>query len=142
LILNWSDLLQIGNQNDETAGMNIRSLSNPVLPVDVVKSGAVRDVKMNVSSEDRDADGRRQEKEPEKNPLSEEEMKKALEYLEALPGLKANGLSIEVETSGTMKIFLIKDHNGQIARRIVEWEMRILISDKEKKTGHIFDKSA
>ncbi|MCB0351055.1 MAG: hypothetical protein KDD38_07715 [Bdellovibrionales bacterium] len=122
--------------------MNIRTLSNPISPVESIKTGEVRDVKTQVSSEDRDADGRRSQEEPDKNPLSEEESRRALEYLENLTGLTANGLSVEVEESGEFKIYLIKDQNGEVARRIVEWEMRALIDESNKKTGQIFDKSA
>lgn len=122
--------------------MNIRTLSNPITAIESIKTGEVRNVKTEVSSEDRDADGRSRQEEPDKNPLSEEETRQAMEYLENLPGLKTNGLNIEVEVSGDLKVFLIKDHTGQIARRIVEWEMRTLINDNDKKTGQIFDKSA
>ena len=115
--------------------MNIRTLSNPISPVESIKTGEVRDVKTQVSSEDRDADGRRSQEEPDKNPLSEEESRRALEYLENLTGLTANGLSVEVEESGEFKIYLIKDQNGEVARRIVEWEMRALIDESNKKTG-------
>ncbi len=121
--------------------MNIRTLSNPIVPVENVKTGEVRDVRTQVSSEDRDADGRRHQEEQNKNPLTEEEAKLALEYLENLTGLTANGLTVEVETSGEFQVYVIRDSVGNIARRIVEWEMRLLIGEKDKKTGQIFDKS-
>jgi len=119
--------------------MNVRSLTNPIIPVEVVRTGETRDVKMDVSSEDRDANGRREEKEPDKNPLSEEEFKKASEKLS---GLTSNGLTWEVQQAGDLKVFLIKDQGGQVVRRILEWEMRLLIANDDKKTGQIFDKAA
>jgi hypothetical protein len=122
--------------------MNVRSLTNPIVPVENLRTGEVRNVRTEVSSEDRDPDGRRQQDEPNKDPLTEEEVKKALEYLEKTTGLKANGLNVEIESGGEYKIFLIKDQSGKIVRRIIEWEMRALITDKDKKTGQIFDKSA
>jgi hypothetical protein len=122
--------------------MNIRSLTNPVTPIEVAKATEVRGVKTEVSSEDRDANGRREQNEPRKDRLSDEEMKKAKEYLESLSGLKTNGLALEIEEAGGYRIFVIRDHEGRVARRIVEWEMRVLIEERDKKTGQIFDKSA
>jgi uncharacterized FlaG/YvyC family protein len=122
--------------------MNIRTIANPMTAIDSVKGEIVRDVKTDVSSEDRDANGQRKEDEPSKDPLSEHELKKAHEYLENLTGLKTNGLTLEIEQSGNYKIFLIKDATGQVVRRIVEWELRALIADKDKPTGQIFDKAA
>lgn len=122
--------------------MNIRTVSNPIIPVESLRTGETRDVKMQVSSEDREADGQRKNDEENKDPLNEEELKKVQEYLDNLTGLKANGLAIEIEQQGEHKVFLIKDHDGKVIRRIIEWEMRQLISDKDKKTGQIFDKSA
>lgn len=122
--------------------MNIRNLTNPISSVENVRKSEFKDVKTDVSSEDRDADGRRQQEEPSKDPLSENEFKLAEEYLQNLTGLKSNGLSIEVESKGELRIFLIKDQEGHVVRRIVEWEMRLLLNEKEKKTGQIFDKSA
>ncbi len=123
--------------------MNIRSVTNPILPPEINRVGTARDVKTGTSSEDRDANGRReQNQEQNKNPLSEEEMKKARDYLEGLTGLKANGLSIEVSDSNGVKFFLIKNDQGQVIRRIFDWEMRLLIGETDKKVGQIFDKSA
>lgn len=122
--------------------MNVRSLTNPVIPTESVKAHESREVKADVSSEDRDANGKRDQEEPRKDPLTEEEMKKALEYLENLTSLKSNELRLEVEDTGLMRVILIKDQADQVVRRIPEWELRVLIQDKDKKTGQIFNKSA
>ena len=123
--------------------MNIRTVSNPIIPIENLKTAETRDVKLDVSSEDRDANGKRENQEENKEPLTEDEMKKVKEYLETLTGLKANGLTFEIEDSSSdLRTFLIKDHNGVVVRRIIEWEMRPLVSDKDKKTGQIFDKAA
>jgi hypothetical protein len=122
--------------------MNVRTITNPIIPVESIKTSETKNVKMEVSAEDREADGRRGQDEPSKNPLSEEEFKKAQEYIEGLTGLKANGLTVEVDEASGLKIFIIKDHEGHVVRRIVEWEMRLILNDKDKKVGQIFDKSA
>ena len=123
--------------------MNIRTVSNPILPVDTKRVSNARDVKTDTGSQERDADGRRQpNQEPSKDPLNDEELKKAKEYLENMTGLKANGLQVEIETNGDLRVFLIRNEDGQVVRRILEWEMRALIGAKDKKVGQIFDKAA
>lgn len=123
--------------------MNIRSVSNPTIATDLKVSNETKTVKLGESHQDRDADGRRQpDKEPDKSPLTEEELKKAKDYFEALDGLKANGLTITFEDHDlAVRLFIIKDHNGTIVRRIPEHEMRTLITDKDRKSGKIFDRA-
>lgn len=125
-------------------GVNIRTVSNPITAVDMQRIHSHREVVTDVSSEDRDPNGRResQDQEPDKNPLNDEEMKRAREYLDGLSGLKANGLRIEVESVGDKRVFLIKDEHDNVVRRILEWEMRGLIDDSDKKVGQIFDRAA
>ena len=99
-------------------------------------------MKLGESHQDRDANGRREQPEPDKSPLSEDEHKKVEEYFENLTGLKANGLSIEVEESASsLKLFVIRDPSGTVVRRIPEYEMRLLIQDKDRKSGQLFDKA-
>jgi len=113
------------------------------MPVETKRVNQTRAVKTDTQSQERDADGRRQQdQEPNKNPLNEEEFKKAKDHLDSMSGLKANGLRVDVENSGDLKVFLIRNEDGQVVRRILEWEMRVLISDKDKKIGQIFDKAA
>lgn len=123
--------------------MNVRSLSNPVSPIESLRSGTpAKDVKMDVSSEDRESNGRREQDEPSKAPLNEEEFKLAEEYFKKLTGLNTNGLRVEVEKSGDLRVFLIKDHENTVVRRILEWELRALITEKDKNTGHLYHKAA
>lgn len=120
--------------------MNIRTISNPIVPVEKIHNA--RGVVTDVSSEDRDPNGRRDhDDEPDKSPLNDDEMKRAREYLDNLTGLKANGLSIELDSSGEFQVFVIKDEDGHVVRRIVEWEMRALIDSSDKKVGQIFDRA-
>ncbi len=122
--------------------VNIRTISNPITPVDLQRVHNSRGVVTDTSSEDRDPNGRSDhDQEPDKNPLNEEEMKRAREYLDNLTGLKANGLKIEIEPAGDLRVFLIKDESGHVVRRIVEWEMRALIDDQNKQVGQIFDRA-
>ena len=123
--------------------MNVRTVTNPISPLEKQKvSDSETNVKMNESSQDRDANGQRQqEDQSDQSPLSEEEKKKAEEYLQNLDSLKISGLNYSFETSGEMKFIIIRDSEGNIVRRIPEYEMRSLIGDKSKTTGQIFHKA-
>lgn len=122
--------------------MNIRSVSNPTVATDVKATADTKQLKLGESHQDRDADGRQQEKEPDKSPLSEQELERAKAYFEGLDSLKTNGLSITLEESeSSMRVFIIKDHLGNIVRRIPEFEMRLLVQDKDRKSGKIFDRA-
>jgi len=121
--------------------VNIRSVANPISAVDALTQVERKNVNLNESHQDRDADGRRQQEEPDQSPLSDQEMQRALEYLEKLEGLKNNGLTFKVEVRGQIRIILISDTSGNIVRRIPEHEMRLLISDKTPGTGRIFHKT-
>jgi uncharacterized FlaG/YvyC family protein len=123
--------------------MNIRSVTNPVIATNEVRSSAdAKSVKTDQSHQDRDADGRNQGNEPDKRPLTDEELKKAREYFDGLENLKANGLHLAVEDSEShVRLFVIRDQQGQVVRRIPEYELRQLVNDKDRKTGNILDRA-
>ncbi len=121
--------------------MNIRSISNPTVASELRSVDGNKQVKMGESHQDRDADGRRQHEEPDQSPLTEEEMKKAKEYLESLDGLKNNGLSFAVEVAGSIRVIVIKDSTGHVVRRIPEHEMRLLADMSSTSHGRIFDRA-
>lgn len=121
--------------------MNVRGITNPVIPAESEKKVESPGVKMNESHQDRDADGRRQDKDPDKSPLNEEEMKKAKDYLESLDALKASHLNYVVEENDSFRVFIIKDLEGKTVRRIPEHEMRLLISHSDEPSGKIFHRA-
>ncbi len=122
--------------------MNVRSLTNPITAIDSNSSvQGAKPVRSEVSSEDRDADGRQPYQEENKNPLSEDEMQKAKEYIEKLDGLKSNELKVSIETGGEYRVFVIHDKDGKVVRRIIEWEMRSILNSADKRTGQLFDKA-
>lgn len=122
--------------------MNIRSVSNPLLQSEIKRAEDAKGVRMGESHQDRDSNGQREQEEPDKRPLTEEEIQKVGEYFENLTGFKANGLSFELENSESqIRIYIIRDPSGQVVRRIPEFEMRLLIQDKDRKSGQLFDKA-
>jgi hypothetical protein len=139
----FTETLELNRQDSDSFAMNVRSLSNPVSPLtDVKRSDETKNLRLGESSPDRDADGKRDQQAPDESPLNDEELKKVNEYFENLSGLKANGLVIELEASEShVKMFVIRDPAGTVVRRIPEFEMRLLIQDKDRKSGALFDRT-
>lgn len=122
--------------------MNIKSInSSPILPVDPknkVEGGQVR----SHGATDRDADGRRQQAEPElKRHLKQEEFDEALKALSEHPGLKSNNLSVKVETKEDCRVILVIDGAGNVVRRLSENQLWLATRDKDRQTGKILDRA-
>ncbi len=121
--------------------MNIKSvITSPILPLDPKNKveGKVRAQ----GSTDRDADGRREQGEPElKRHLTQQEFDDAIKVLGEHPGLKANDLIIKVEVEGDHKVILILDREGKIVRRLSESQLWSATRDKDRQTGRILDKA-
>lgn len=97
------------------------------------------------STHDRDANGQQsygEHKHQQHGPMSEEQFNKAIEYLQNMPAVKDNGWKIEVMQSDGKKFLLVKDHLGNIVRRIPEMELWTLPFDKDVRTGQLLKKSA
>lgn len=121
--------------------MNIKNVSiSSVIPLDPKPrvDGSVR----TQGSTDRDANGRRDQKEEEqKRHLSEQEFDDALKILTAHPGLKANDLIIKVEVQDATRVILIVDPEGKVVRRLSESQLWSATRDKDRQTGRILDKA-
>lgn len=121
--------------------MNIKNVSTiPILPVDPKQrvEGNVRAA----GTTDRDADGRRQQQEPEnKRHLTQQEFDDAMKALEAMPGLKSNNLTLKVEIQDDHRVVFIIDPQGKIVRRLSESQLWSATRDKDRQTGKILDKA-
>lgn len=121
--------------------MNIKGLhTTPVIPIDPKQrvDGNAR----TQNTGDRDANGRREHGDPEqKRHLSQQEFDDAIKALEAMPGLKANNLSIKVESKPDCRVVLIVDPTGKVVRRLSENELWAATRDKDRQTGKILDKA-
>lgn len=122
--------------------MNIKGLTNPnpVIPID--SRQRVEGNKAASSAGDRDGNGRREAPEEEvKRHLNQQEFDDAIKALEALPGLKANNLSIKVEVHADARVVLILDPLGKVVRRLSEQQLWAATRDKDRQTGKILDKA-
>lgn len=121
--------------------MNIKGLNpSPILPVDPRPRVDAKSRAGNAT--DRDGNGRQEsaDQEPRRH-LSPQEFDEALAALAEVPGLKANGLTVKVETKEDCRVILIVDSSGQVVRRLSEHQLWSATRDKDKKTGRILDKA-
>lgn len=121
--------------------MNIKNVStSPIIPID--PKHRVEGNTRTKGSADRDADGKREQKEEElKRHLTQQEFDEAIKALEDLPGLKANNLRIKVETEGDHRVVFIVDHQDKVVRRLSESQLWSATRDRDKQTGRILDKA-
>jgi hypothetical protein len=121
--------------------MNIKSVGTPpILPLD--PKNRVEGNARAKGSADRDADGKREQKEQElKRHLTQQEFDDAIKLLEDLPGLKANNLTIKVEVEGDHRVIFIVDSTCKVVRRLSESQLWAATRDRDKQTGRILDKA-
>jgi hypothetical protein len=121
--------------------MNIKNIgTTPITPLEP-KSRVEGNARAKGSA-DRDADGKREQKEPEiKRHLTQQEFDDAIKVLEALPGLKANNLTIKVEVQDDHRVITIVDFQGKVVRRLSESQLWSATRDRDKQTGRILDKA-
>jgi hypothetical protein len=121
--------------------MNIKNVvTAPILPVD--PKNKVEGNARAKASTDRDANGQRQQPEPElKRHLTQQEFDDAIKALGETPGLKSNNLSIKVEVQGDHRVIYIVAPDGQIVRRLSESQLWAATRDKDRQTGKFLDKA-
>lgn len=121
--------------------MNIKGVTvNNVLPIEP-KQRVEGNARAKASA-DRDADGKREQAgEDAKRHLTQQEFDESIKALEELPGLKANNLSIKVETKEDCRTILIVDASGKVVRRLSESQLWSATRDRDKQTGRILDKA-
>jgi uncharacterized FlaG/YvyC family protein len=127
---------------DKQDVMNIKSTIRAILPSTVQ---ATRDLVRARTGEsaDRDPNGQQPGQEQEKKrELTPEQIKEAIQYLENLPGVKDNHLTVRLDMSDGTAVVFIEDPTGKVVRRIPQSELGSLTADREKKSGHLLSKSA
>ena len=130
--------------------MDVKQAARNILPLAL---GKVSEAKLreattseaHTTSSDRDANGQQQREQPTpRRGLSEEELQEALKILEALPGVKDNGLKFKLTRSEDgVPVVHVEDRNGKIVRRIPESELSMLKSRNvdPKATGNLLNKA-
>lgn len=78
-----------------------------------------------------------------KRGLSDEEIQAAIAQLEALPGVKDNGLRVRLEKKDGIPVVYVEDPTGRVVRRIPESELSLMKNRAadSKSTGQLLNKA-
>jgi CHAT domain-containing protein len=128
--------------------MDIKNALNAILPLNIrAKAGADRTIKAG-NTTDRDANGQAtydQNQQQQRPPMTEEELKRALQHLKDLPAVKEHNLTVELVEIENKKFVLLKEPDGKLLRRIPEAELWTLPAMSESQTnrkGQLLRKTA
>lgn len=125
--------------------MNIKGLlgniwpSNSVRPVDKTERAIKSD-----STGDRDANGQQAGGgDPQQHePMTEEQLQKALEQLRNLPAVKEHNWIVELLVVENKRFAMVKETNGTVIRRIPEQDLWTLQTGNEPGKGQLLKKTA
>ncbi|MEK2644237.1 hypothetical protein [Bdellovibrio sp. BCCA] len=125
--------------------MNIKGLISNILPETKVRS--VENIGKTIKSDethDRDANGQETysgNQGEHREPMSDEQLEKAMEHLRNLPAMKEHKWTVHLEVEDSGKFVIVKDNLGAIIRRIPELELWTLPSDNSPR-GQLLKRSA
>lgn len=125
--------------------MNIKGLLGNILPTSSIRpAGKIEKAIKSDSTSDRDANGQQAGggEQQQREPMTDEQLKKALEQLRNLSGVKEHNWSVELSVIENKKFAVVKDTSGNIIRRIPELDLWTLPEGNESGKGQIFKKSA
>ena len=125
--------------------MNIKGFIPNILPDTKVRS--VETIGKTIKSDethDRDANGQEsysQNLQEQHEPMSEEQLERAMEHLRNLPAMKEHKWTVTLEVSEAGRHVVVKDNLGTVIRRIPELELWTLPSDDSPR-GQLLKRSA
>lgn len=126
--------------------MNIKGLvPNLVSTSEVRKTDSIGKTIHSDSANDRDANGQEgyQQQGQQQNPMSEDELNRALEHLQKLSAFKEHKWQVEIDgIPGTGECFvLVTDNLGTLIRKIPESDLRTLPVDDSPR-GQLLKRTA
>ena len=123
--------------------MDIKGIARNLIPFGSVK--AAQDAKDRRSKTDangdREGNGQAAGEDSKRRKLSADEIQEAVKYLEGLPGVRDNGLTVRLDQSNETVVVHIEDRSGKVVRRIPENELAFLTSNRQKTSGHLLNKT-
>ena len=124
--------------------MDIKNILNAVIPQSIRGKEKVERTIKTDSTTDRDANGQMFTGGDERHhpPMTDEQLKKSIEHLLALPVVKENNLSVEPCVVNGKKFLLLKEASGKIVRRIPEEELWSLMKVGSSEKGQLLRKTA
>jgi uncharacterized FlaG/YvyC family protein len=121
--------------------MNIKGLSNNLIPIDFAKKTDFRKTQNTPDREPQQGGGG--DKPPEQHRFTDEELQDALKLLKELPGIKENNLSFRVERNEERVVVYVEDYTGKIIRRIPDMELWSLLKNRQQNStrGNLLNKA-
>ncbi|KYG69439.1 hypothetical protein AZI87_09670 [Bdellovibrio bacteriovorus] len=124
--------------------MNIKGMISNILPNTEVRSvdrtgQAIKSDQTN----DRDANGQEMYggNQEQREPMTDEQLEKAMEHLRNLPAMKEHKWTVELDADEKGRFVIVKDNLGTVIRRIPELELWTLPSDNSHR-GQLLKRSA
>lgn len=128
--------------------MDIKNALNAILPMNLrQKTGVDRTIKSG-NATDRDGNGQMpsgQNQQQQREPMTDEQLEKALKTLKEYPVVKVHNLSIEVVEQDGRRYVLLKEPDGKLIRRISEaelWSLPVMSETDPDKKGQLLRKMA
>ena len=125
--------------------MNIKGLLGNILPTSPLRPAdkTERTIKSE-STSDRDANGQQASggEQEQREPMTDEQLQKALDHLRNLPGVKEHNWSVELMVVENKKFAIVKDIKGTVIRRIPELDLWTLSTGAEPGKGQLLKKTA
>lgn len=125
--------------------MNIKGLLGNILPTSPLRPAerTEKAIKSD-STSDRDANGQMAQggEQEHHEPMSDEQLQKALEQLRNLAAVKEHNWIVELTVIENKKFALVKDINGTIIRRIPELDLWTLPQNGDTGKGQLLKKTA
>lgn len=128
--------------------MDIKNALNSILPPGLRKATPTERTIKAGNTTDRDANGQAtydQNQQQHREPMTEEQLKKALEHLKNLPAVKEHNLSVELVEAQGKRFVLLKEADGKVLRRIPEielWTLPVMTESDPPKKGQLLRKTA
>lgn len=124
--------------------MDIKNVLNAVIPLSLrAKDKAEKAIKSD-STTDRDGNGQMPfgQGEQQREPMTDDQLKKAIEHIQSLAVVKDHGLLVELVLQEDKKFVILKEPSGKVVRRIREAELWSLLEVKDGQKGSVLNKSA
>ncbi len=129
--------------------MDIKNALNAILPLNLrAKTAPDRALKAG-NSTDRDANGQasyeQQKQKNQREPMSDEQIEKAVQHLKDFPAVKEHNLSVEVVENDGKRFVYLKEPDGKILRRIHEaelWTLPVMSESDPNKKGQLLRRTA
>jgi uncharacterized FlaG/YvyC family protein len=122
--------------------MDIKGLARNLIPFNVNRTKEAPSTRSKTDADnEREGNGQASGEGQKRRALTPEEITDAVKYLEGLPGVKENNLTIRVAATDGITVVYIEDRDGKVVRRIPESELAFLTSNRQKKSGNLLNKA-